>query len=225
MIHAETGCYPLIIAIKSRTLNFIKHIEKQCPTQLSYMAYTYQKQIFETKSDLQRPNIHKYFLSIKQEILENTPKFDNCDVSHTTVPNENFNIFNRSKTFLCKCLKQGYHKRWKSMLNQTSKSLCYCKHKLNIKLEPYLLQVRNIKHRRMLAKLRLSDPKLEIETGRHHRPKVDQDKRICRLCNTSEVENKIHFLMQCNLYKQFTRLRKDFHSSINFIDKQSAEQS
>ena len=111
------------------------------------------------------------------------------------------------------------------MLNQTSKSLCYRKHKLNIKLEPYLLQVRNKKHRRMLAKLRLSDHKLENETGRHQQPKVDQDRRIFRLCNTSEVENEIHFLMQCSLYKQFTRLRKDFHSSINFIDKQSAEQS
>ena len=41
----------------------------------------------------------------------------------------------------------------------------------------------------------------------------------------SEVENEIHFLMQRNLQKQFTRLRKEFHSSINFIDKQSAEQS
>ena len=38
---------------------------------------------------------------------------------------------------------------------------------------------------------------------------------------TSEVENEIHFLMQCNLYKQFTRLKHDFHGSINFIDKQS----
>ena len=111
------------------------------------------------------------------------------------------------------------------MLNQTSKSLCYRKHKSNINLEPYLLQVRNKKHRRMSAKLRLSDHKLEIETGTHQRPKVDQDKRICRLCSISKVENEIHFLMQCNLYKQFTRLRKDFHSSINFIDKQSAEPS
>ena len=141
------------------------------------MVYAYEKQIFETKSDLQRPNIHKYFLSIKQEILKNALQFDNCDVSHA---NENFDIFKRNKTFLSKYLKQGYHKKWKSMLNQTSKSLCYCKHKPNIKLEPYLLQVRNKKHRRMLAKLRLSDHKLDIETGRHQRPNVDQDKRICR---------------------------------------------
>ena len=77
----------------------------------------------------------------------------------------------------------------------------------------------------MLAKLRLSNHKLEIETGRHQQPKVNQDERICRLCNTSGVENEINFLMQCNLYKQFARLRKDFHSSLNFIDKQSAEQS
>ena len=83
----------------------------------------------------------------------------------------------------------------------------------------------NIKHRRMLAKLRLNDHKFEIEPGRHQQPKVDQDKRIRGLRNTSEVENEIHFLMQCNLYKQFTRLRNDFHSSLNFIDKQSEEQS
>ena len=77
----------------------------------------------------------------------------------------------------------------------------------------------------MLAKLRLSVHKLEIETGRHQRTKVDHGKMICTLCSTSEVENEIHFLIQCNLYKQFTRLRKDFHNSLNFIDKQSAEQS
>ena len=94
------------------------------------------------------------------------------------------------------------------MLNQTNKSLCYREHKSNIKLEPYLLQVRNKKHSRMLAKLRISDHKLEIETGRHQRPKVDQDKRICRLCNTSEVENEIHFLMQCNLTNNSQGLEK-----------------
>ena len=42
-ICAEIGFYPLIIGIKSRILNFIKHIEKQSPTQLSYMAYIYEK--------------------------------------------------------------------------------------------------------------------------------------------------------------------------------------
>ena len=120
-------------------------MKNKAPTQLSYLAYIYEKQISETKSDLQRPSIHKYFLSIKQEILENAQQFDSCDVSHATVQNENFNIFSRSKTFLSKCLKQGYHKIWKSMLNQTSKSLCYGEHKSNIKLEPYLLQVRNKK--------------------------------------------------------------------------------
>ena len=112
------------------------------------------------------------------------------------------------------------------MRNQIKQiNLCYRKHKSNIKLEPYLLQFTNKTQRRMLTKLRLSDHKLEIGAGRHQRPKVDQEKRICRLCKISEVEDEIHFLMQCNLYKQFTRLRKDFHSSLNFIDRQSAEQS
>ena len=51
MIRAETAHYPFIIRIKARILSFIKHIEKRGPTQ-SYMAYTYEKHIFETKSDL-----------------------------------------------------------------------------------------------------------------------------------------------------------------------------
>ena len=69
MVRAETGHYPLVIGIKSRTLNFIKHIEKQGPTQLSYMTYTYEKQIFETKSDLQRPNNQKYILKYQARDL------------------------------------------------------------------------------------------------------------------------------------------------------------
>ena len=127
-----------LLGVNQSTTNvMIRTLKNKAPP--SYPTwFIYMKQISDTKSDLQRPSIHKS-LSIKQEISENAPQFDNCDVSHATVPNENFNIFNRSKTFLSKCLKQGYHKIWKSMLNQTNKFLCYRKHKWNIELESYLL--------------------------------------------------------------------------------------
>ena len=101
------GIYPMAISqserdkfLWDRILSFIKHIKEQGPIQLSYMGYTYEKQIFETKSDLQRSNIYKQQKILeKQKILENVPQFDNCDVSHTAVPNDNFNIFIKSKDF------------------------------------------------------------------------------------------------------------------------------
>ena len=61
------------------------------------------------------------------------------------------------------------------MLNDTNKSINYRKHKSDIKLEPYLLQVRNRKHRTILTKIRLSDHKLEIEVGRHQKPKIEEN--------------------------------------------------
>ena len=41
------------------------------------------------------------------------------------------------------------------------------------KMESYLTQVTNTSHRRALTKLRSSDRKLEIEDGRHIRPKIN----------------------------------------------------
>ena len=50
-----------------------------------------------------------------------------------------------------------------------------------------------------IARLRLSSHNLEIERGRHTRPKTPVASRICRRCQTNQVDNEIHFLMQCNL--------------------------
>ena len=40
-----------------------------------------------------RFDLERYLLNIKQEILENAPQFDNCNVSYATAPNENFFFF------------------------------------------------------------------------------------------------------------------------------------
>jgi hypothetical protein len=48
--------------------------------------------------------------------------------------------------------------------------------------------------RSTLAKLRLSSHKLEVERGRHIG--VEHNKRICKLCNSNNVENETHFLWE-----------------------------
>jgi hypothetical protein len=39
---------------------------------------------------------------------------------------------------------------------------------------------------------------LEIEKGRHAKPKLERSKRVCKFCNV--VEDELHFLINCTLY-------------------------
>ena len=63
-------------------------------------------------------------------------------------------------------------------------------------MEVYLIHVRIKKHRNSLAKIRLSDHELHIQTGRQIRPKIPENLRTCK--NWPEyVEDEAHFLLQC----------------------------
>ena len=88
------------------------------------------------------------------------------------------------------------------MLVKTDKSLVYCKYKTEFEMELYQTQVTNTGHRRALTKLRLSDHKLEIENGRHIRPKINRENRTCKLCSKpnkqAPIEGEVHFITRCN---------------------------
>ena len=89
----------------------------------------------------------------------------------------------------------------------------------NYKCEDYLRQVTNIRHRITLTKLRLSNQKLAIETGRYVRPYKKPEERICPICK-KDVEDEIHFLTLCPAYQEkrstlFEYLNKEYRISVN----------
>ena len=49
----------------------------------------------------------------------------------------------------------------------------------------------------VLARLRTSCHQLEIEVSRHHKPPIPENKRICKFCSTSSIDNETHFLIEC----------------------------
>ena len=71
----------------------------------------------------------------------------------------------------------------------------------NYKCEDYLRQVTNVQHRITLTKLRLSNHKLAIETGRYVRPYKKPEDRICPICK-KDVEDEIYFLTLCPAYQE-----------------------
>ena len=66
-----------------------------------------------------------------------------------------------------------------------------------------------------------------ITTDRYHFPKIPQNISICRLYSSNKVENEIHFLFGCNLYKN---LRQHFFQDVDakyskFVDLKKSEQA
>ena len=85
--------------------------------------------------------------------------------------------------------------------------------------EDYLRQFTNILHRITLTKLRLSNYKLAIETGRYVRPYNKPKERICSICK-NDVEDEIHFSTLCPAYQEkrstlFEYLNKEYRISVN----------
>ena len=62
----------------------------------------------------------------------------------------------------------------------------------------YLNQLHNVKYIHILAKLRLSSHKLNIEIGRHN--KIDRQDRKCIRCNSNDIEDEFHFVLVCPDY-------------------------
>ena len=89
-------------------------------------------------------------------------------------------------------LKNDYVEFWKDKIRTSPTSASYATHKIDYKMEAYLIHVRIKKHRNSITKLRLSDHQLHIQTGRQTLPKTPQNLRTCKKC-PEHVEDEAHF--------------------------------
>lgn len=71
-------------------------------------------------------------------------------------------------------------------------------------MSPYLLKIRNRKHRNALSRLRLSSHGLQIETGRHSG--IARENRKCILCDKNDIEDEFHFVLICPCYHELRLL-------------------
>ena len=67
-------------------------------------------------------------------------------------------------------------------------------------MELYLLNVKSVTYIRAIARFRLSSHHLQIELGRHSKPKLPLALRICHKCNNGDIEDRTHFLVDCPFY-------------------------
>ena len=178
----ELGEYPLLLNALVTLLSFWHRI-----TQMHEVTMVNKALLFITNNN-----------TAQSEWMA-TVKFILKDLNMTTYL-QNPNIATTEKfTDICKeRLKEKFIRQWKNSIeNQGSKLRFYKKFKDSFVREPYLDILNCFQLRKIIAKFRCSDHRLEIEIGRHKNIKVEE--RICQLCK-GNVETEIHFLQECPLY-------------------------
>ena len=86
-------------------------------------------------------------------------------------------------------------------ITQVSILRSYKLYKTEFGFELYLLQIKDFRLRKSLSKLRLSSHTLSIESGRHCKPKLVINERLCKFCSNC-IETEEHFLLHCPFYNE-----------------------
>lgn len=97
-------------------------------------------------------------------------------------------------------LEQQYKSTWYSDICDSVKHPVLRTYKLfknSHHVETYLLSVKNAGHRKNITRFRVSSHDLEIEKGRHCRPKIPASDRLCKFCSANAVDDELHLLTSC----------------------------
>jgi hypothetical protein len=200
-ILAETGRYPLYIRSRLKVLKFYFRI-------VLLNNYSVVKNVFLQLQMLDRLGFVKnnWVSSVKNIFIK-------LDLVHY------YEMINPPKGVVDKCMEEA-----RTKLNDDYSKLCledisnmpvlrtYCKFKTEFKMENYLITIRSFKLRSFVSKLRLSSHNLAIEKGRHVKPKIPIECRICTMCPLGAVEDESHLLLLCPFYKNERSWFLNMHS-------------
>ena len=71
---------------------------------------------------------------------------------------------------------------------------------------PHIFKPLTFMQRKSLSKFRLGLLHLRIETARFVRPRIPPEERLCLVCNSQEVEDESHFLLNCSKLERHRQL-------------------
>ncbi len=146
---------------------------------------------------MEKPN-KKLFLHDKVAKGHNWSKkvkriLDDCDMlpfwtNGQTVPLENF----KNK------IDEKFKRDWLHHCSTKPKLRTYSVFKSHTEVASHICCNMPKFERSLVSQLRLGILPLRIETGRYSN--LEENQRICLVCDMNEIENEHHFLFECNLY-------------------------
>ena len=135
-----------------------------------------------------------------------------CDKYNLNTPTQNCNDFKNIIPKAKQNIKTDLINHVIKLLQSNRKLQFYSIFKKDTKHADLLNHIKNLKHKRSIAKFRIGNHNLKIETGRHSIPKTPVNLRNCNYCNSNEIEDETHFLLSCNFY---TTERNKFFNELN----------
>ena len=174
---AELGRYPLIFDINKRILKYISYLQ-----QSSLVI-----QSFVMSIDLHSNGKTSFYANLIKIL------------NYYNIP-FNFNHDNLNDTKILQFvdhMQKKYITHWKHSLCNSQKLEFYNVFKDSYTPSIYLDVTRKNPNRKTLVKLRMSNHKLNIETGRYD--KISRFDSICPVCSL-DIEDEIHFLFDCAKY-------------------------
>ena len=196
-VMGELARYPLYLFITNQIKNFYDRLSNMEDESLVRYAFEQQKSL--------NPTPKKSWLAQAHEMLNyyNIADTMPCTVSKHTLTKQH-------KVTLGQ-LEQKYKQYWNDKIDKhtrenNSKLDTYREFKCDFYYEPYLDMVKDRQEQVALTRLRLSNHRLQIERGRHIRPRVERAQRVCKVCDSGEVEDETHFLLHCSTYSDERRV-------------------
>ena len=180
-MYGELGRFPMYVNLWQQIIKFISHLKYAEDNSLVKAAFDESLQMINVKNT--------WAYKVNEVLSKHEGTIEDCDLD----------VINK--------MKNNFTKMWSEQLNKNAsknfegnKLRCYREFKAEFAYEKYLDIVMNPDYRKALTKLRISDHKLEIETGRYQL--VPSEQRKCKQCKHGSVEDEIHFLFICNKHDQ-----------------------
>ena len=67
-------------------------------------------------------------------------------------------------------------------------------------------------YQQAIYRFRVSSHRLGIELGRHHKPRLPVEQRLCFFCNSRNLDDELHFIINCEFH---TNAKKTVYSVLN----------
>ena len=213
-VYAECGRFPLLVKQKVTTLKFWQRIINMKDSHIVKKAYNSMIELHE----MGQQNWCSHLKNILNEV-ESQQAWGEQTLDDRQLGRIKEKLYEK---FMITCMDNI------NDLDRYPKLRTYALFKKEFRLETYLMSSNNISHTLALLKLRISSHNLRIETGRYTKPtKIPVNERLCIYCTSGEVEDEIHFITKCSLFKNE---RKELFNIVqnksiaNFLELQEIEQ-
>jgi hypothetical protein len=189
MVYGETGRYPLFVNAYLKCIRFWLRILKMSPQRLPYKAYKMSLYLHEQ-------NRRTWASSVCYVLYKYG--FDNVWENQGVGDEKMF-----LKEFKERLLT-SYKQEWSTKLRTSDRFLFYSTFKSTLSMSSYLIDLKHVKARNLLIRMRLGVSPLKIHRLRFTNNITEAD-LTCLFCRY-ETETEVHFILTCPRYEEIREL-------------------